>query len=48
MEREGDRIVQSTTEARGGETGHNVRYMLAGGIALVVILFVAVYFYYFA
>jgi hypothetical protein len=28
-----------TDEARGGVTGHNVRYVLGGSLALVVICF---------
>ena len=31
MEREGNRIVESAGKARAGETGHNVRYVLAAG-----------------
>jgi hypothetical protein len=34
-----DEIVRSTTQARQGVTGHNVRYVLGFGIAGVVILF---------
>jgi hypothetical protein len=48
MERQGNRIVESTTEARAGETGQNVRYVLAAGTIGVIVLFGAVYFYYFA
>jgi hypothetical protein len=46
-QRQGDRIVESATEARAGVTGHNVRYVLAIGIAAVALLFAAVYLYYF-
>ncbi len=39
----GDRIVETTTEARQGVTGHNVRYVLIfsvlGAIAAMVIVF---------
>lgn len=48
MERDGNQIIESTTEARAAETGHNVRYVLAAGVASVAVLFVAVYFYFFA
>ena len=40
-------IEESTTEARAGETGHNLRYVLGAGIAGVIALFAAVYLYYF-
>jgi hypothetical protein len=36
-------IVRNTTEARQGVTGHNVRYVLAFGIAGVVIAFAIAY-----
>ena len=48
MEREGNHIVKSATEARAGDTGHNVRYVLAAGTIGVAVLFAAVYLYYFA
>ena len=48
MEREGNHIVQSATEARAGDTGHNLRYMLAAGTIGIIVLFAAVYLYYFA
>jgi hypothetical protein len=48
MERQGNRIVESRTEARAGVTGQNVRYVLAAGTLGVIVLFGAVYFYYFA
>jgi hypothetical protein len=35
--------VLSATEARQGVTGHNVRYVLAAGIAGVVVLFILGY-----
>ena len=47
MQRNGDRIVETATEARAGETGHNVRYMLAGGVAALIVAFLAVYLYFF-
>ncbi len=39
--------IETTTEPRGGVTGQNVRYVLAFGLAGVVIAFViiALYFY---
>jgi hypothetical protein len=36
-ERHGAQIVETTTEARQGVTGHNVRYVLAFGIGGVVV-----------
>jgi hypothetical protein len=48
MERQGNRIVESTTEARAGETGHNVRIVLVASTLGVAVLFAAVYLYYFA
>jgi len=38
----GDHVETNAEEARGGETGHHVRYILAAGVALVVIGFAAV------
>ena len=40
--------MQSAAEARAGDTGHNLRYMLAAGTIGVIVLFAAVYLYYFA
>jgi hypothetical protein len=39
--------IETTTEARGGVTGQNVRYVLAFGMAGVIIAFliIALYFY---
>jgi hypothetical protein len=39
--------IEPTTEARAGVTGHNVRYVLAFGLAGVIIAFliIAVYFF---
>jgi len=37
----GEHVEATKEEARAGETGHHVRYILAGGIALVVIGFAA-------
>jgi Flp pilus assembly protein TadB len=36
--------IVSTTEARSGVTGHNVRYVLAFGLAGVIIAFVLLLF----
>jgi hypothetical protein len=43
--KENGRIVETTTEARAGVTGHNVRYVLAFGTLGVIILFVVAYIY---
>jgi hypothetical protein len=42
-----ERIVETTTEARQGVTGHNVRYVLFFGVAGVVLAFAILYFMYF-
>lgn len=44
---ENDRIVESATEARAGVTGHNVRYVLAGGTGAAIVLLAMVYLFYF-
>jgi hypothetical protein len=36
-------VVKSANEAREGVTGHNVRYVLAFGVAGVVLAFAVVY-----
>lgn len=41
-------IERSTTQARQGVTGHNVRYMLAAGITGIVVLFAIVYVIFFS
>ena len=41
--RENDRIGGSTTEARAGVTGHNVRYVLLLGTLAVIVLFAIAY-----
>jgi hypothetical protein len=38
--------VVPTPQARQGVTGHNVRYVLAFGIAAIVVAFAIVYFVY--
>ena len=40
---ENDRIVESTTEARAGVTGQNVRYVLLIGTLAVIVLFAIAY-----
>ena len=40
---ENERIVESTTEARAGVTGHNVRYILVISTLAVIALFAVVY-----
>ncbi|HTV38845.1 MAG TPA: hypothetical protein VMF12_20630 [Xanthobacteraceae bacterium] len=42
------RPVLSAQKARQGAIGHNVRYVLGFGIAAVVIVFFAIWFFYFA
>jgi hypothetical protein len=42
------RIVKSATEAREGVTGHNVRYVLIVSLVAVVVVFGALYLYFFA
>jgi len=41
-------IVETTTEARAGVTGNNVRYVLLAGTAGVIVLFTIVFLYYFS
>jgi len=36
-------VVEDTTAARAGVTGHNVRYVLLIGLAAVVVAFAAIY-----
>lgn len=40
-------VVRTTTQAREGVTGHGVRYVLMIGTAAVVVLFAAIWLYYF-
>ena len=35
-------VVESTTEARAGVTGHNVRYVLIFGLGGVIVAFLVV------
>ena len=46
-ERHGEQIVESTTEARQGVTGNNVRYVLVWGVGGVIVALVIVYFLFF-
>ena len=39
--------IKPTTKARGGVTGHNVRYVLAFGLAGVIIGFLLIALYFF-
>ncbi len=40
-------VVRTTTQAREGVTGHGVRYVLLISTAAVVVLFAAIWLYYF-
>jgi hypothetical protein len=40
-------IVRTTTEAREGVTGHNVRYVLLFSTVSVIVIFAALWLYYF-
>lgn len=42
MRKVGAHVELKADEARAGETGHHVRYILAFGVALVVLGFAAV------
>ena len=46
-ERRGDQIVETTTEARAGQTGVGLRRVLAFGTIGVAILFALLWLYYF-
>jgi hypothetical protein len=39
-------VVLSGNKARAGVTGHHVRYVLAFGLAGIVIVVISLYFYY--
>jgi hypothetical protein len=43
MHREGDEIHITTDEARGGETGHGVRYVLGIGLFLAILAMSAIW-----
>ena len=40
-------VVKTATEARQGVTGQGVRYVLFVSTALIVVLFAAIFLYYF-
>jgi len=40
-------IVRTTTQAREGVTGHNVRYVLLVGTLSVIVIFAALWLFYF-
>jgi hypothetical protein len=40
-------IERNTVEGRQGVTGHNVRYVLTIGLASVIVLFAAVWLWFF-
>ena len=46
-ERHGEQIVETTTEARQGVTGHNARYVLIWGTGGVIFVFVIAYVLFF-
>ena len=46
-QRQGNTVIETPNEARAGVTGHGVRYVLAFGTAGCVVLFVALYVYFF-
>jgi hypothetical protein len=46
-ERHGEQIVETTTEARQGVTGHNARYVLVWSTGAVIVVFAIVYFVFF-
>ena len=39
-------VVETTTEARAGVTGHNVRYVLFFSLIGVIVAFAAVFWYF--
>jgi hypothetical protein len=43
MHREGEEVHITTDEARGGETGHGVRYVLGIGLATAVVALSAIW-----
>jgi len=47
MQARGDRIVESSTEARAGVTGHGARYVLVYSTLGVIAAFAIVLFYFF-
>jgi hypothetical protein len=45
MHREGDEVHITTDEARGGETGHGVRYVLAIGLGTAIVALSAIWIF---
>jgi hypothetical protein len=45
---DGERPIVMSTRTRQGVTGHNVRYVLALGLAGALIALIVVYLFYFA
>jgi hypothetical protein len=43
MHREGEEVHITTDEARGGETGHGVRYVLGIGLATAIVALSAIW-----
>lgn len=39
-------VVETTNEARAGETGHKVRYVLLYGLGGVIVAFTALFWYF--
>ena len=39
-------VVETPTEARSGETGHNVRYVLGFGLGGIILAFAALLWYF--
>ena len=39
-------VIETTTEARAGVTGHNVRYVLLFGLGGVIVAFLLVFLFY--
>ena len=39
-------VIKNTSRARGGVTGHNVRYVLAFGLAGTIIAFIVIALYF--
>jgi hypothetical protein len=44
---ENNRIVETPTEARAGETGHGVRYVLGIGVVALIVAFAILWLVYF-
>jgi hypothetical protein len=47
-ERQGDRVVETATEARAGQTGVGVNWVLVISTVSVIIAFALLWFYYFS